>query len=48
MQVYDASTDVIVRQKKGCRRKLDTILHDVKFSNYDVGIIKITSPYDEF
>ena len=42
MQVYDASTDVIVRQKKGCRRKLDTILHDIKFSNYDVGIIKIT------
>lgn len=47
MQVYDASTDVIVRQKKGCRRKLDTILHDIKFSNYDVGIIKITRLDDD-
>lgn len=41
MQVYDADTDVIVRQKIGCRRKLDTILTDIKFSGYEVGTIKI-------
>lgn len=43
MQVYDASTDVIVRQKNDCSRKLDTILMDIKVSGYTIGAIKISS-----
>ena len=43
MQVYDANTDVIVRQKKDSSRKLNTKLKDIKFSDYDVGTVKITS-----
>lgn len=43
MQVYDASTDVIVRQKNYCSRKLDTILRDIKVSGYTIGTIKISS-----
>lgn len=43
MQVYDTSTDVIVRQKNDCSRKLDTILRDIKVSGYTIGTIKISS-----
>ena len=43
MQVYDASTDVIVRQKNYCSRKLDTSLRDIKVSGYTIGTIKISS-----
>lgn len=43
MQVYDASTDVIVRQTTGCSKKLDTILRDIKVSGYTIGTIKISS-----
>lgn len=43
MQVYDANTDVIVRRRKGNSQKLDTKLKDIKFSDYDVGTIKISS-----
>lgn len=43
MQVYDASTDVIVRQKNDCSRKLDTILRDIKVLGYTIGTIKISS-----
>lgn len=42
MQVYDASTDVIVRQTTGCSRELDTILRDIKISGYIVGTMKIS------
>lgn len=43
MQVYDASTDVIVRQKNYYSRKLDTVLRDIKVSGYIIGTIKISS-----
>lgn len=42
MQVYDASTDVIVRQTTDCSRELDTISRDIKISGYIVGTIKIS------
>ena len=42
MQVYDASTDVIVRQTTDCSRELDTILRDIKISGYIVGTMKIS------
>lgn len=42
MQVYDASTDVIVRQTTDCSRELDTISRDIKISGYTVGTMKIS------
>ena len=42
MQVYDANTDVIVRQTTDCSRELDTILRDIKISGYIVGTMKIS------